>query len=239
MKLITPFLSLSILLTSCVAYHSGTISSSSISKPFQYQDMAIGIAQSKQFMFLGGNSQDGLVLEAKKELMKNYPLKKNEEYLNFTIDFKRTYYPILTKVKVTVTADIVAIQSDTVFEKYSDIYKKRLQNNYINQELFVVGDSIPIGRKKIGVLISMNKNNRAKVQYTTKRNHTRTETCNINDLYVMKDSYRGLIRNDMFIYDINVNGQVKQTSGRIIAFGLKDFQVRDGSGNIIKLQYRK
>jgi hypothetical protein len=227
----------SIILTSCVVHHSGTISSSSVGKPFSYSDVAIGVAQTVQPFNLGGNSQDGLLLEAKRELMKNYPLKKNEEYLNFTVDYKRTYYPILTKVKVTVTADIVAIHSDTVFEKYSEQYKKRLQTGFQN-DLFAIGDTITLGKNNMGVLVSINQRNRARVQYHTKKNHTKTKSLNIVDVYSKKETYRGLKKNEWFIYSINVNGEEKQTSGRIIAFGLKDFMIREATGNITTMKYK-
>lgn len=237
MKNILCILFISTLLSSCVVHHSGTISSSSIGKPFSYSDLAMGVAQTVQPFNLGGNSQDGLVLEAKRELMKNYPLKKNEEYLNFTVNYKRTYYPVLTKVKVTVTADIVAIQSDTVFEKYSEQYKKRLQNGFQN-ELFAIGDTITLGKNNMGVLVSINKRNQARVQYQTKNNYSKTKSLNIKNVYSKKDTYRGLKKNEWFIYSVNVNGQVKQTSGKIIAFGLKDFMVREASGNITTMKYK-
>ncbi|MCU0383385.1 MAG: hypothetical protein MUF68_04890 [Cyclobacteriaceae bacterium] len=237
MKRFIHFFLLAILLSSCVVHHSGTISASTIAKPFSYSDVGIGVAQTTQPFNLGGNSQDGLVLEAKRELMKNYPLKKNEEYLNFTVDFKRTYYPILTKVKVTVTADIVAIETDTVFEKYSTQYKKRLKLGFEN-DLFEIGDTVTLGKNNIGVLVSVNKKNRARVQYQTKKNHTKTKSLNITNVYSKKDTYRGLKKNEWFIYSVNVNGEVKQTSAKIIAFGLNDFMVREASGNITTMKYK-
>lgn len=237
MKYTFCFLFASILLSSCVVHHSGTISASSVGKPFSYSDIAIGVAQTIQPLGFGGNAQDGLVLEAKRELMKNYPLKKNEEYLNFTVDYKRIYYPILTKVKVTVTADIVALQADTTFEKYSDQYKKRLQTGFQN-DLFAIGDTITIGKNNLGVLVSINKRNQVKVQYQTKNNYSKTKSLNIKNVYSKKDTYRGLKKNEWFVYSVNVNGQVKQTSGKIIAFGLKDFMVREASGNITTMKYK-
>jgi hypothetical protein len=237
MKSAIYFIFVFILLTSCVVHHSGTISASSVGKPFSYSDIAIGVAQTVQPFNLGGNSKDGLVLEAKRELMKNYPLKKNEEYINFTIDYKRTYYPIVTKVKVTVTADIVAIHADTTFEKYSENYKKKIQNNYQN-DLFEIGDTVALGKSNIGVLVSINKKNRARVQYQTKKNSIKTKSLNITDVYSKKNTYRGLKKNEWFVYSVNVNGEVKQTSGKIIAFGLKDFKVREASGNIITMKYK-
>ncbi len=86
----TLLLSFIILMFSQCATHTGTISSNYTNKPVQYVDIAEGIATTSKVLCIGGLSKDALVLEAKKSLMKNRPLKNGEQYLNYTIDLKKT-----------------------------------------------------------------------------------------------------------------------------------------------------
>ncbi len=78
MKLVVIFFSVALVLSSCVATHLRTISSTAVDKPVSYVDVAYGVAQTDKYFALGGLSQDALVLEAKRELYRNRPLKPNE-----------------------------------------------------------------------------------------------------------------------------------------------------------------
>lgn len=102
-------ISLSTLISSC-AFHSGTTSGGSgVVTNHQYHsiDYAVGTAKTTHFMLIGGNQKDGLVLEAKRNLLTNYSLKPTQVLGQTTIDFKRTlFFPILT-TKVTITSEVI------------------------------------------------------------------------------------------------------------------------------------
>lgn len=108
MKKILTFLSLAFLLTSC-AFHMGSMNSSASlsSNNFKYVKLASGQAETIKFLGLGGLSKEGLVAEAKKNLLKNNPLKDGQALANIVVDFKYTYLLLLINTKAIITADIV------------------------------------------------------------------------------------------------------------------------------------
>jgi len=84
-------------------------SSTSLSQPnFSYiQKNVEGNALATYILAIGGVAKDGLVKQAKEEMMKNYPVGDNEAYVNITVNFKTSYYIVWNTVKCTVSADIV------------------------------------------------------------------------------------------------------------------------------------
>jgi hypothetical protein len=40
-------------------------------------------------------------------MFQNYPLKDNQAYANISVDFKNSNFLLVTKTKVTITADII------------------------------------------------------------------------------------------------------------------------------------
>ncbi len=107
--IVSLLISLPFLISSC-SFHSGTMSSGSgVITSHQYHsiDYAVGTAKTTHFMLIGGNKKDGLVLEAKRNLLTNYSLKPTQVLGQTTVDFKRTvFFPILT-TKVVVTSEII------------------------------------------------------------------------------------------------------------------------------------
>jgi hypothetical protein len=97
-----------LLLSSC-ATHWGTMSGSAslASNNFKVVKMASGTASSSRIFGFGGMAQDALVLEAKKDMMQNNPLKEGQAMANVTVDFKNSSKLFVSTEKVTVTADIV------------------------------------------------------------------------------------------------------------------------------------
>lgn len=77
------------------------------SNNFTMIKMASGTASSTQIFGIGGMKKDALVLQAKKDMMQNYPLKKGQALANVTVDFKNSFLFFVMKEKVTVTADII------------------------------------------------------------------------------------------------------------------------------------
>jgi hypothetical protein len=225
------------LLTSCVATHTGVISSSAIGKPVKYEDMAFGVSQSGRYLGFGGHSQDGLVLEAKRELIKNRPLKQNEEYSNFTIDFKHTYWPFYTQTKVTVSADVVRYGEEKINDPYSETYKNKLSGKILlKNNLFNVGDSIYDKKFHEGIIISVESSDIVRILYNTKENKLRTKKTSINDIYSKTKNYKEFKIGDWYAYSefdkLNETSQV----AKIVALGLKSLvtKTRDNKFEIMK-----
>ena len=105
------------LLSSCIAFHNGAISSGPLlSANDKFIEQATGHAECYSFFLLlgGGYFKQDMINQAKKDMMKNRPLKKGEYYANYTIDFKRTITLfIYTENDIWVNADVFACK-DTI-----------------------------------------------------------------------------------------------------------------------------
>lgn len=95
--------------TSSCATHWGTMngSASLSSNNFKIAKMASGTASTTKIFGFGGLAKDALVLEAKKDMMQNYPLREGQALANVTVDFKNSFMFFVNTNKVTVTADVV------------------------------------------------------------------------------------------------------------------------------------
>ncbi|MCX6180399.1 MAG: hypothetical protein NT150_00535 [Bacteroidetes bacterium] len=247
--LLTPFLFL--FLMSC-ASHYGSISSSSINKPVKYEDVAIGVAQSSKNFFMGGLSQDALVLEARREMIKNRPLKFNEEYVNCTVDFKESVFPLRRVTKVTVSADVVRFITDSVADIYSDLYKEKVFGKTFSNALIVAGDSVFIHdksvstemtdsaffmSKKVGIVLSQS-DRKIRVLYKDKHDKFYTKTISANRVYTRKKSYKGMIVGSACRYGArNTEGTMIFVGGKIVAFGFKYIMIRNVAGTIHCIKY--
>lgn len=100
---------IAIVLNSCSAVYFGTTTggASLSSNNFRTVTMAIGTASTRSILGIGGTKKDALVLEAKKNLLQNNPLKENQALANVTVDFKSSSVLIVRGQKATVSADIV------------------------------------------------------------------------------------------------------------------------------------
>jgi uncharacterized protein YxeA len=97
-----------ILLSSC-ATHMGTFDSSAslTTANFKYVRVVRGEAQTTKVFQIGGLKTNALVAKARQNMFEYYPLKENQAYVNVSVDFKNSYFLLVNKVKVTITADIV------------------------------------------------------------------------------------------------------------------------------------
>lgn len=97
-----------IFLSSC-ATHWGTMSGSASlsSNNFKVVRMSTGTASTTKIFGFGGLAKDALVLEAKKDMMQNNPLREGQALANVTVDFKNSFMFFVNTNKVTVTADVV------------------------------------------------------------------------------------------------------------------------------------
>lgn len=104
-------MSIAILISSCTAFHSGTMSNSAAlsSANFSYVNQNIkGEATAAYLLGLGGLGKETLVNNAKQKMLASTPLKSNQTLANLTVNFKSSYYlGIYWTVKCTVTADVV------------------------------------------------------------------------------------------------------------------------------------
>lgn len=89
-------------------------------------DIATGTAKTSHILGIGGNRQDALAAEAKRDLMINTRLKDDEYFSNFITDIKVTQFTIYSRTKVTVTADIMCTRCDTVQGRYSECYLAKI-----------------------------------------------------------------------------------------------------------------
>lgn len=208
-----------VILSSC-AMHHGTISSSSINRSVKYEDIAYGVSYSNKYFGFGGVSQDALILDAKRELVKSRPLQANEEYANFTIDFKWTFFPFFVKTKVTVSADVIKFLNDSLTDPYSAKYKNKLMGKMISNELFQLGDSVIFDKSNKGVLISFERNNDVRVVYQTKKGRTRTKSLSIYDIYTKHKEYKGYKVGGLFVFSDEYKPNASPKRGRIIGLGL-------------------
>ena len=76
---------------------------------FKIVGLAHGNAHTLKVLGIGGLDKDALVLEAKTDMYKKYPLPKGQVFANITVDFKNSFLILFTETKVTVSADIIAM----------------------------------------------------------------------------------------------------------------------------------
>jgi hypothetical protein len=237
-KILIPIIISCLLMTSCVTYHHGAISSSTVSRTVKYQDIAIGVSQINRFWGIGGISKDALVLEARREMTKNRPLRPKEQYLNFTVDFKYTIWPIVSQTKVTMCADVVSFTNDSTDEVYSTKYKDKLLGKSLSNELFAIGDSVIFNKKHEGVIISIEDVDVVRVLYKSKSDKNRTKRISINKIYAINKSFFGLNPGTWYTYSSSLNSEQKSTA-YILGLGLKSLIVKNSSNSIEVIDYQK
>lgn len=111
---------LCLLLTGCLATHTGFISdSASLSSPnFMYKKQNIfGESTATYILGIGGDGRQSLIVEAKKNMLKDNPLLANQALANVSVSYKTTHFLgfLATDVKCIVSADLVEfgpVQSD-------------------------------------------------------------------------------------------------------------------------------
>ena len=92
MKNLCLLLFTSIMISSCATLHSGYLTGVAppIENNFKYVGNVIGKAQATYFLGIGGLLTEGLVREAKNNLIANHPVNNGQILVNFTIDHKKT-----------------------------------------------------------------------------------------------------------------------------------------------------
>lgn len=232
MKKITPFFSvlLFFVISSC-ASHTGSISSSIIPGNYMYEDIAFGVSQTNQYFGMGGLSKDALVLEAKRQLFLNRPLKANESYANFTIDIKRTKIIVYNQTIVTVSADIVAKGDGIEFSRFSENYISRLNRPNLFESFFEVGDSIIDKKRNIGVIIGVEGKKKYRIVYSTKDKTYRTKKVSAKDIFSSKKSHYGIKSGE------KIENKARDIKGIILAVGIHGFLYEERNGIVFFSKY--
>jgi len=100
-------------LSGCSALYTGTMSGNAAlsSNNFKVVKMVQGESTAIKILGFGGTSKDALVLEAKKNMLQNNPLREGQAMANVTVDFKYKSGLFKHVTKVIVTADIVEFKN--------------------------------------------------------------------------------------------------------------------------------
>lgn len=186
-----------VFLSGCIATHVGTMSgSASLDSPnFIYKKQNIyGESQATYVLGIGGEARQALVLEAKKSMMRENPLLRNQAFANVTVSYKTTSFVgfIVTIVKCTVSADIVEfgpVQTDfsqsqsmnqtstTSINNTSAGINERNNNVTISNSIPIkVGDKVKIVNyfnKPVDGKVTEIKNGDFTVEYTSSNNKTK------------------------------------------------------------------
>jgi hypothetical protein len=202
-KVIYPFFVIVVFTLSSCAIHNGYMNNSaSLSQAnFSYVGNEIsGTASTMRVFGIGGLNKQAIVAEAKRNMLKNHPLKENQALANITVNWKLGFYLIVVNDKCTVTADIVEFKSglstkkedltttsnDLTEENNNEIVKDSIINEiakdpkYIILETsnFKVGDSVEIDQYYappiLGVIVKIENNRYYYVSYKSKYGGKRT-----------------------------------------------------------------
>lgn len=228
MKSNLTLLALIVLMSSC-AIHNGSISSNAVAGNIEYMDVAYGVSQTTKIFGIGGLSKDALVMEAKRNLMRNNPLKPGEQYVNFTLDIKRSLFLVVFNTKLTLSADIVKVNQQKTADVFSKQYLDKLSNPSNNNELFEIGDVVLFGRKfQEGEIISMDNQGNLRIRPKNDNNKYKSIQKSITEVYVKNKTYKGLTTGDYYAYIID-RASNEAVGGKIIAVGIKKFLFEDAT----------
>ena len=103
----------SIFITSCATLHSGYLTgvAPAVKNNFKYVGNVFGKAQATYILGIGGLLREGLVREAKNNLIENNPIQDGQTLVNFTVDTETSYYlGIILTQRVIVSADILEFE---------------------------------------------------------------------------------------------------------------------------------
>lgn len=227
------------LLTSC-SVHMGTISSGSVDKNVVYQDIAYGVSQTSHVLGIGGLKQEALVFEAKRNLTNNRPLLKDEQYLNYSIDFKRTYWPFFVRTKAMVSADVVKFNHDNRDNPYSEKYQKMMAGKGLLTNLFEIGDSV-IYKMKPATIISIEKIDVVRILYKSNNDKYKSKRVSVNKIFSTQKSFNNLNIGDGYAHPTIKVPSYKENDVkvyRIKALGLKSLLLIDINNKVIEGRYQ-
>ena len=206
------FTTVSIVMLSSCAFHSGQFVTDLPNEPVEHIDIATGVSSTVRVFGLGGLGKDALLREARRELIANRPLFDDEAYNNYTIDYKRTYFFFGSKTKVTISADVIAPKDTLYNPTFTGEYLAEIgSHNSYYDSLFWIGDSVIYDRDQYGEIVGFDgrDNKDVRIQYREKDGDVRTTTRNGKGVYVLASFYRGS------------RPRITRPLGNLIAYGVE------------------
>lgn len=92
MKTYVSFIIILLFASSCAMHYGNFESSTELSQNnFTLKQLAVASSSDHYFLGIGGLSNNALVLQAKRNLYQNYPLKKGQSFANISIDFENAF----------------------------------------------------------------------------------------------------------------------------------------------------
>jgi len=247
------FLSFVLLLNSC-AFHSGVMTGNAALSDanFKVVDYAIGTSETFKVFGLGGVATDALVLEAKRNLYENHPLKEGQALANVSVDSKNSYFIIVSKKKILISADIIDFNDDAVSILESEHFPMGVENKRDN-DLAISSEKVYFeyqGKLKFGKVVGYGQT-RVKVLVHNSNNRLRIKRIPVKKLFFVNKK-EGLVEskfkiNDKITYleevlDENDRYVDVQRFGKIVGFGQKEAIVEyevEGISMIFMVEYEK
>lgn len=193
--------------TNTISYHGTDLQNTA--EPFTYvaKDV-IGTAQTSYTWRGGGNTRNGLIADAFKDLNRQFNLSVNQAFANVAIDLMTTesglrtplvfsilsgvsYFPEIFKVTASVRADVIEFNSDQVVKISEDSRNIGQVDNLppppeIEEYPYKVGEIVMVnisGSWIEGIITSIQReNNTARIQYKVKNSRTQGEYFFLRDI---------------------------------------------------------
>ena len=127
------YFSILFLFFGCISFHNGFIAPNSVninSPNFKVVKNISGEATASYFLGIGGFEKDGLIKEAKRNMMKSYILDNNEMITNITIDEKTTFFigNFFVEHTVYISADVVLFSEENLNSPNKQNNSKKTEN---------------------------------------------------------------------------------------------------------------
>ncbi|WP_159038567.1 DUF6567 family protein [Brumimicrobium mesophilum] len=230
---ISSIFALVLILNSC-AFHTGVMSGNAALSDanFKVVDFAIGTSETFKVFGLGGVATDALVLEAKRNLYHNYPLTDGQALANVSVDFKRSFFLIVSKNKVMVSADVIDFNEGAVVKSKNTDFsirvdeKRETQLNLTSEDVYYERH----GELKLGRIVGFGET-QVKVLGHNNRGRLGINRVPISKLFFLNEKDAILETNfkigDEVIYlehIVDKDGGVMEVNrfGNIFAFGQKE-----------------
>ncbi len=212
------FLTLVFLFSSCMSTFNGVLNPTSELKNVKYINTAFGFSKATYVFGFGGNKHDALVLEAKLNMMKNFPLLNNQYYANYAVDFKKKNVLIVQSSLVTVSADIVQEKDNINEDNYSSALKSKF-GIVDNNPYFSIGDTVVDATMAYYIIES-----------------NRGDNLIVNPIGILETRYSKLIKNRVEIYSTNFDRIVKLHPNKTIVIDNRIFFVLGINSKYLLLQ---
>ena len=153
---------LALFLASSCVFHTGNVSSGSdIDCPIVYT--AKGTSSTYKILGMGGFNNESLIIEAKKDLYQRFPYKKGIKLSNFSVDYRNTYFLIVAKTTLIVSADVFDCNNSNTNDEVT-----RFDGiDIANIKGFKLGDSIIYDEERVlgGIVFKHLINNKMMVSF--------------------------------------------------------------------------